>query len=110
MAKAFRTSVVTANDLVEGTSVFLGAEGWHADIGRAMLAFTPEEAEGLEALAARFVHDNSVVEPYLVEVGLEDGRPVPQLRRERIRAAHAPTVPVGAAVMPVSEVRRQAAA
>ncbi len=98
MAKAFRTSVVTANDLLEGCSVFLGTEGWHTDIGRAMLAFTPEEAEGLEALAARFVADNAVVGAYLVEVDLEDGRPVPALRRERIRAAHVPTVPVGTAV------------
>ena len=110
MAKAFRTSVVTANDLVEGTSVFLGAEGWHADIGRAMLAFTPEEAEGLEALAERFVDTNTVVGPYLVEVGLEDGRPVPHLRRERIRAAHAPTIPVGAAVVPLCRDERRAAA
>ncbi|HUF57754.1 MAG TPA: DUF2849 domain-containing protein [Thermohalobaculum sp.] len=109
MAKAFRTSVVTANDLVEGTSVFLGAEGWHADIGRAMLAFTPEEGEGLAALAARFVEDNAVVEPYLVEVALEDGRPVPHLRRERIRASHAPTVAVGAAATPSRAAERRAA-
>ena len=97
MAKAFRTSVVTANDLLEGCSVFLGPEGWHTDIGRALLAFTPDEAEGLEALAGRFVDENAVVGPYLVEVVLEGERPVPFLRRERIRAAHVPTVPVGAA-------------
>lgn len=97
MAKAFRTSVVTANDLVEGHSVFLGCEGWSADIGRAMLAFTSEEAAELEALAARFVDENRVVGPYLVEVMLEDGTPVPLLRRERIRAEGQPTVPFGAA-------------
>ena len=95
MAKAFRTSVDTANDLVGGRSVFLGCDGWHGDIARAMLAFTPEEAGALEALAGRFVDDNAVVGSYLVEVSVEDGQPVPLLRRERIRAAHAPTVPVG---------------
>lgn len=98
MAKAFQTSVVTANDLVEGHSVFLGCDGWSPRIDRAMLAFTAEEAEELAALADRFVAENLIVGPYLVEVALEDGCPVPLSRRERIRAEGRPTVPVGAAL------------
>lgn len=92
---AFRTSVVTANDLVEGHSVFLAPEGWCPAIAQALIAFTPEEGAELEALAARFVAENRVVGPYLVEVALESGAPVPLLRRERIRAGGLPTVPVG---------------
>lgn len=95
MAKAFKTSVVTANDLIEGHSVFLSPEGWHADIARALIAFTPEEAGELEALANRFVEDNAVVGPYLVEVDCTGGTPVPTLRREQIRASGRPTIPVG---------------
>ena len=102
MAKAFRTSVVTANDLVEGHSVFLGCDGWSPDIARAMIAFTPEEAGELEALAARFVERNVIVGPYLVEVAVEDGSPVPLLRRERIRAEGLPTIPVGEAAHPAA--------
>lgn len=103
MAKAFRTSVVTANDLVEGHSVFLSPDGWHADIATALIAFTPEEATELEALAARFVEQNAVVGPYLVEVDCTSGTPVPFLRREQIRAAGQPTIPVGPVAVPAAE-------
>ncbi|MEM7743858.1 MAG: DUF2849 domain-containing protein [Pseudomonadota bacterium] len=97
MAKQDHPKVLTANDLVEGTSVFLSSEGWKASIDKAMVAVTTEQAEELEALGTRFVKDNSVVGPYLVEVGLETGAPVPLSRREQIRADGAPTIPVGLA-------------
>ena len=32
MAKEFKPVIVTANDLIEGDSVFLGACGWMRDI------------------------------------------------------------------------------
>ena len=104
MAKGFRTSVVTANHLVEGHSVFLSPEGWHADIARAMIAFTREEAEELSALAERFVADNLIVGPYLVEVSTGTDGPVPLLRREQIRASGIPTVPYGIAAVPAAPV------
>ncbi|MEL7154735.1 MAG: DUF2849 domain-containing protein [Pseudomonadota bacterium] len=95
MAKRFHPTVLTANNLVEGHSVFLSAEGWHADIARAMVAVTPEQAAELEALGHRHVSMNEVVGPYLVDVALGDAAPVPLLRREQIRAAGVPTIPVG---------------
>lgn len=110
MAKGFRTSVITANHLVEGHSVFLGPEGWEAQIARALIAFTPEEAEELSALAARFVQENLIVGPYLVEVAHEGGLPVPISRRERIRASGLPTVPVGREIAPAPHTESAAAA
>ena len=97
MAKAFHPKVLTANDLVEGHSVFLTAEGWAPGIAQAMVAVSPEQAEELEALGRRFVVDNRIVGPYLVDVSTETGAPVPLSRREQIRASGAPTIPVGLA-------------
>ncbi|MEM9043982.1 MAG: DUF2849 domain-containing protein [Pseudomonadota bacterium] len=97
MAKQFKPSIVTANDLVEGTAVFLGSEGWSGDISNAMIALTPEQAEEFEALGQRHVKNNEVVEPYLISVSLDSGAPVPLLRREQIRAAGAPTFAYGQA-------------
>lgn len=97
MPKPFQNVVLTANDLVHGHSVFLSPEGWSADIARAMVSVTPEQAEELTALGNRFVVDNQIVGPYLVEVSLETGAPVPLSRREQIRASGQPTIPVGIA-------------
>ncbi|MEM9369585.1 MAG: DUF2849 domain-containing protein [Pseudomonadota bacterium] len=97
MAKKFTPSVVTANDLVEGHAVFLGPEGWDTDIAHAMVALTPEQSEEFEALGQRYVRANRIVEPYLVSVKIEDGAPMPVLRREQIRASGAPTFAIGQA-------------
>lgn len=95
MTKAFAPQVITANDLIEGDSVFLSRDGWTRDVARARVAETPEalatlEAEGVAAEAA-----NVVVGPYAVAVSLEAGTPWPVLRREQIRAGRAPTIAVG---------------
>ncbi|MEM9736221.1 MAG: DUF2849 domain-containing protein [Pseudomonadota bacterium] len=97
MAKAFAPHVITAYDLVEGHAVFLGPEGWTPRVDGAMVALTPEQAEEFEALGQRHVAGNDVVEPYLVEVSLENGRPWPVTRREQIRAAGVPTFDFGQA-------------
>ncbi len=97
MAKQFHPQVLTANNLVEGHSVFLSAEGWHRDIVRAMVAVTPEQAAELDALGLRHVRANEVVGSYLVDVRIGDGAPVPMLRREQIRASGKPTIAVGPA-------------
>ena len=97
MPKPFQTVVLTANDLVGGQSVFLTPEGWSGSISGAMTAVTPEQAEELSALGTRFVVENRIVGPYLVEVSIETGAPVPLSRREQIRASGSPTIPVGLA-------------
>ena len=97
MAKEFKPQVVTANDLTEGDSVFLGALGWVRDIVEARVALTADEAEVLERAGLEGEDDNFVVGPYLIEVSVATGRPVPVLRREQIRASGFPTIPFGVA-------------
>lgn len=95
MAKTFVPAVLTANNLIEGYSVFLTPEGWGRNIATAMVAQTPEQADELAALGNRFVDENAIVGPYLVDVAIDDAGPVPVSRRERIRASGRPSIPFG---------------
>jgi sulfite reductase (NADPH) hemoprotein beta-component len=95
MAKEFKPVVVTANDLIEGDSVFLGACGWVRDIRMARVALSADEAEVLEQAGIEGEDSNVVVGPYLIEVSVATGQPVPVLRREQIRASGLPTMPFG---------------
>ena len=95
MAKEFKPVVVTANDLIEGDSVFLGAFGWVRDIAAARVALTTDEAAVLEQAGIEGEDGNIVVGPYLIEVSVATGTPVPLLRRERIRVSGVPTIPFG---------------
>ena len=95
MAKEFQPVIVTANDLIEGDSVFLGPRGWVRDIAGARVAHNPDEAAALEADGLAGETGNIVVGPYLIEVSIGSGTPVPVLRREQIRASGLPTIPVG---------------
>lgn len=104
MAKTFRPTVFTANDLIEGDSVYLGVEGWVCDIASAAVAQSAEEAVALEARAMQGEHENLVVGVYGVEVSLETGRAWPLLRREQIKASRATTIAVG----PEAEIARAA--
>jgi len=97
MAKEFKPVVVTANDLTEGDSVFLGALGWVRDITEARVALTAGEAAVLEQAGVEGEDANIVVGPYLIEVSVASDRPVPVLRREQIRASGVPTIPFGVA-------------
>jgi hypothetical protein len=95
MAKVFKPVIVTANDLIEGDSVFLGACGWVRDIRMARVAMSADEASALEAEGIAGEDTNIVVGPYLIEVSVATGTPVPVLRREQIRASGVPTIPFG---------------
>ncbi len=95
MAKEFKPVIVTANDLIEGDSVFLGACGWVRDIRMARVAMSANEATVLEADGITGEDTNIVVGPYLIEVSVTTGAPVPVLRREQIRASGVPTIPFG---------------
>lgn len=91
MAKAFQPQVLTANDLAEGDSVWLGAGGWVRDIRAARVATTPEALAALEAEGAAAEAADLVVGVYAVAVETGEAGPVPVSRRERIRADRAPT-------------------
>ncbi|HWJ75846.1 MAG TPA: DUF2849 domain-containing protein [Kaistia sp.] len=89
-------SIITANDLGNGLVVFLTADGgWSQRLADARVVGPDALAEAVAYGKAQ--HDaRIVVEPYDIEVTVENGIPVPVRLRERIRAA-GPTVAYGEA-------------
>lgn len=86
-------SVVTANDLRSGAVVYLTADGrWVQALEEASVAEDEDALKKLEALALAAVERTEVTAVYAFNVRLAAGRPEPISVRERIRAAHAPTV------------------
>lgn len=87
------SQVVTANKLHTGAVVYLDGEGhWVESINRAAVAADPTTREHLEQIAADAVARNEVTSVYAFAVRVVGGRAVPLSVREKIRAAHAPTV------------------
>ncbi len=83
MAKAFIPKIVSANDLFVGDVVYLTpAHGWTRRLDEAAVARDAAVAEALLAAAAQ---PGAVVDPYLAEVSLETGAPVPTHFREVYR-------------------------
>lgn len=86
-------SVVTANDLRSGAVVYLADEGTWVDVlDDAAVATTAEELKALEASALTAVEQSKVTAVYAFDVAIVDGRAKPLSVRERIRAAHAPSI------------------
>lgn len=82
----FVTQVLTANDLVDGSVVFLRADGvWSRWIAEAAVADGEAASEHLLQAAHGAVADNEVVEPYLIEVVQQDGAPRASHIREHLR-------------------------
>ncbi len=87
MKNADTLKVLTANRLTDGEAVWFGANGsWIETIDGAETAETPELAEALEAIAARDVAANLIVDVALIDVRRVDGDLWPVRLRERIRA------------------------
>ncbi|APF38590.1 DUF2849 domain-containing protein [Chelatococcus daeguensis] len=93
-AKGAGPKVVTANALDSGLVVFRTVDGrWSTDIAEAEVAETKEAAEALLAQGEADSARNLVVDVYLVAMTeSDDGRLVPVLLREAIRAARRPTI------------------
>ena len=78
----------TANRLLDGEAVWLGANGrWVEDVNAALVIKTEAEKETQTAVAHKADADNVVVEPYEIEVTVEGSTIVPVRFREQIRAA-----------------------
>jgi hypothetical protein len=75
---------LTANDLQTGDVVFWAAGHWVERFAEADLFDAKEPGD--EALAVAKGQANVVVDPYLIDVVLESGLPVPTSYRERVRA------------------------
>ncbi len=85
--RAIGSSILTANRLSDGRSVFLDFEGaWNESIDIALVARTTQEVAELESRGAFDAGHNLVVDPYLVEVREAEGRLIPTRQRERVRA------------------------
>jgi hypothetical protein len=92
MAKKAVLQIVTANNLLEGHSVFLSEDGWTADHRRARIASGAEEAAALETSGRRDEDSNIVVGVYLVDVELDtSGQPEPTHYREKLRVRARPS-------------------
>lgn len=78
--------IVTANDLREGDVVFLTENGsWSRRVRDAAVANDKEAAQALLESAQPSVADNTVVEPYLVNVAITADGPFPNRYREQLR-------------------------
>lgn len=95
MAKSFIPSVLTANHLLDGDTVWWTGAGWSQDIKDAKIAATPDAATELEALGSSAGFEAEVVGPYLVQVDATNGATYPVVRREAIRADREPTFAYG---------------
>ena len=84
--------LVTANRLTDGAVVFLGPDGqWTASIGESTAVATGVEADRLLAIARDSALRAEIVEPYIIAAERQDGVPVPEQFRERIRVT-GPTI------------------
>lgn len=78
----------TANRLLDGEVVWLGAHGkWVEDVNSALVITTEAEKEDQAAVAHKADADNVVVEPYEIDLTVEGSTIVPVRFREQIRAA-----------------------
>lgn len=86
--------VIIANTLADGFVCFLTDNGdWSRAILDAALVSDEAEAEALLVIALKAEAANVVIDPYLIDVEIEDGLPRPLVYREYIRA-YGPSVPL----------------
>lgn len=86
-------SIVTANALRSGAVVYLASDGrWIEALPDAAVAEDAPQLKALEELAFRAVEAREVTGVYAMDVSIAEGRPQPVSVRERIRAAHGPSV------------------
>jgi hypothetical protein len=91
-APEIEARILTANRLSDGHAVFLAPTGaWVERIWDALVVREGEDAQPLEAQAARDVARNLIVEPYFIDLREEGGCLVPVRYRERVRCL-GPTV------------------
>lgn len=94
-AKAGPQKAITANRLDDGRVVFLDeVGGWAPTLVEAKLLHDGAELDKATAYAKAQHDARVVVEPYAIDIVIEDGVPVPARIRERIRA-EGPTVRYG---------------
>jgi hypothetical protein len=83
--------MITANRLRDGEVLWWKSGAWVERIEQGTIYADPKAADAALGETQKFVADCVVVNPYLFEVRVEDGRIKPASEREIIRAA-GPTV------------------
>jgi len=84
--------VLTANRLSDGSVVYLSkVDAWSDWLNEAKVAADKTEAELLMSIAEKSVGEQVIVEPYLMQVTIDDASIQPVNVRESIRA-RGPTV------------------
>ena len=79
--------MIIANRLIDGRVVFLDADAaWVDSIEEGILLETAADNDRLMGLAMRDVEDCVIVDPYLIDVVMDDGKRRPVEAREAIRA------------------------
>lgn len=96
-ASAGTPKVITANRLDDGLVIFI-ADGpvWVTDIAAAKVFEDGPELDAALAFGAEEVKARQILDPYAIDVRIENGEPVPERLRELIRA-RGPSVDFGAA-------------
>lgn len=90
---AMAPQMITANRLRDGTVVyFTAAKGWSETFAEGAVWNDKDSAEAALTESKEWVKARIVVEPYLFDVAMTDAGPKPTSARERIRAAHQPSV------------------
>ncbi len=88
--------VVTASRLRDGRTVYLTTGGtWSEKIAGSLVSTNKDDNATMLATAQEAADEQFIVDPYLVDVTLDDALPRPVTIRERIRA-NGPTVAYGA--------------
>lgn len=84
--------MIIANRLTDGRVVFLTAgHGWTTAIADGLIVTEADAAEQALAAAMQGEPGSQVIDPNLIDISLEDGKPRPTAIREAIRA-FGPTV------------------
>jgi hypothetical protein len=83
-AKPLLFRAVTGNRLLDGEVVFWNQGAWAEQFADIELFDDAAAAEA--ALAGAQAQPTAIVDPYMIEVKVEDGLPVPTAYRERVRA------------------------
>jgi len=78
--------ILTANDLRSGGVVFATLHGgWSPFISQAQISDDADTAQKLEASSQRAVGEQLIVEPFLIDITVENSVPRPVRFRERLR-------------------------
>lgn len=78
--------ILTANGLHSGGVVFLTSHGdWSPFIALAQISDDDDTAQKLESSGQQAVGEQTIVEPFFIDITIENGVPHPVRFRERLR-------------------------